>query len=124
LIVWPGIVELHHRRGHRDPALLLDFHPVGRRVPRALSRLHRAGQLDRAAEEQQLLGQRRLARVGVGDDGERASSLDFIGDSSGRHRVVFLGDLVSCSSALRQVAPGAAAGNVGSIVSIVARLSS
>ena len=39
-----------------------------------LARLHRAGDLDRAGEEQQLLGQRRLAGVGVGNDGEGAAA--------------------------------------------------
>ena len=37
-----------------------------------LPRLHRARDLDRAGEEEQLLGERRLARVGVGNDGEGA----------------------------------------------------
>ena len=39
-----------------------------------LARLHRAGDLDRAGEQQQLLGQRRLAGVGVGNDGEGAAA--------------------------------------------------
>ena len=68
-----GVVELHHRARDRDAALLLDLHPVGRRVARALARLDGAGHLDRAAEQQQLLGQRRLARVRVRDDRERAA---------------------------------------------------
>ena len=42
--------------------------------------LHRAGKLDRAAEQQQLLGQRGLARVGVGDDREGAAAGHFPGD--------------------------------------------
>ena len=45
-------------------------------MARALSRLDRAGELDRTAEKQQLLGQRRLAGVGVGDDGEGAPAGD------------------------------------------------
>ena len=40
------------------------------------ARLHRAGELDGAAEQQQLLGERGLARVGVGDDGEGAALFD------------------------------------------------
>ena len=47
-----------------------------------------AGQLDRAGVEQQLLGQRRLAGVGVRDDREGAAAADFGGqpgvDSAGR----------------------------------------
>ena len=41
---------------------------------RALRAANGAGQLDRAGVEQQLLGQRRLAGVGVRDDRERAPS--------------------------------------------------
>ena len=41
---------------------------------RGLARLHAAGDLDRAGEQQQLLGERGLARVGVGDDGEGAAA--------------------------------------------------
>jgi hypothetical protein len=59
-----AVLELHHRAGDRDAALLLHLHPVGGGVARALARLHRAGHQDRAAEQQQLLGQRGLARVG------------------------------------------------------------
>ena len=70
------VVELHDRAGDRDAALLFDFHPVGRRVARALARLDGPRHLDRAPVEQQLLGQRGLARVGVGDDGERPPARD------------------------------------------------
>ena len=66
------VVERHHRRRHRDAALALDLHPVGARAPPLAARLDRAGELDRAAEQQQLLGQRGLAGVGVRDDRERA----------------------------------------------------
>ena len=72
--------ELHHRAGHRDAALLFQRHPVGRRVARGLARLHRAGHLDRAAEQQQLLGQRGLAGVGVGNDREGAAARGFGGN--------------------------------------------
>ena len=81
----PGVVELHHRARHRDAALLLDLHPVRGRVPRALPRLHGAGEQDRAAEEQQLLGQRRLAGVRMGNDRERPSPSDFVNDLATRH---------------------------------------
>ena len=67
------VAELHHRARHRDAALLLDLHPVGGGVPGGLAALHGAGHLDGAAEEKELLGERCLARVGVGDDGERAA---------------------------------------------------
>ena len=42
-----------------------------RRLAAAAAGLHRAGLVDRAAVQQQLLGQRRLAGVRVGDDRER-----------------------------------------------------
>ena len=69
-----AVLHLHHRARDRDAALLLDLHPVGRRVARRLARLHRAGDLDRAGEQQQLLGQRGLAGVGVGNDREGAAA--------------------------------------------------
>ena len=41
-----------------------------------LAPAHRAGELDRAGIQQQLLGQRRLAGVGMRDDGERPAPRD------------------------------------------------
>ena len=79
-----GVLELHHGARHRDAALLLDLHPVRRRVARALARLHGAGHLDRAAVQQQLLGQRRLARVRVRDDRERAPARDVAHEIGGK----------------------------------------
>jgi len=35
-----------------------------------------AGELDRASVKEELFGQRRLSRIGMGDDGERLSALD------------------------------------------------
>jgi hypothetical protein len=62
------IVEGHHRGDDRDPALAFDPHPV--RAGPAPVRLgaNLAGKLNRAAEQQQLFGERRLARVGVGNN--------------------------------------------------------
>jgi hypothetical protein len=68
------VVELQHARRDRDAALLLQLHPVGRRVTRRPPRLHRSRQVDRAAVQQQLLGERRLAGVGVADDGKGAAA--------------------------------------------------
>ena len=45
-------------------------------MPLRLARADGAGHLDRAAVEQQLLGERGLARVGVRDDGEGAAAGD------------------------------------------------
>jgi hypothetical protein len=72
----PGVVELHHRARHRDAALFLDFHPVRGGVTGALPRLDGAREQDRAAEQQQLFGQRRLAGVGVGNDRKGAPASD------------------------------------------------
>ena len=66
------IVKLHRRGRHRDAALLLDLHPVGGGVTRGLAGLHGARLPDRAAVQQQLFGQGRLAGVGVGYDGKGA----------------------------------------------------
>src|SRR6185437_1541515 len=73
----PLVRELHHRGGHGNPALLLQRHPVGRRVARSLAALDRAGHLDRAAEQQQLFGQCGLAGIGVRDDREGAAAPGF-----------------------------------------------
>jgi hypothetical protein len=73
-------VELEFERGRRDrnAALLLERHPVRRRVAACLAAANRAGQLDRPCVEQQLLGQRRLAGIRMRDDGERPSPRDFV----------------------------------------------
>ncbi len=74
-----GVVEGHHRSGHRDAALLLDLHPVRARPAGVAARLDRAGELDRAAKQQQLLGQRRFPGVGVRDDRERPPPRHVVG---------------------------------------------
>ena len=78
-------LEGHDRAGHRDAALLLDLHPVRPRPPRRPARLDLAREMDRAALEQQLFGQRGLARVGMGNDRERAAGR-LIGAGHGRGR--------------------------------------
>ena len=70
-------LELERRRRNRDAALLLELHPVRRRRLAILAASHRPGQLDRAGIQQQLLRERRLAGVGMRDDGERAAPRDF-----------------------------------------------
>ena len=66
------VVEGHDAGRDGDPALAFDLHPV-RPGPAVLATgPHRAGRADRAARQQQVLGQRRLAGVRVGDDGEGA----------------------------------------------------
>jgi hypothetical protein len=46
-------------------------------MARGLARADFAGDLDGAAEPQQLFGQRGLARIGVGNDGKGAAAGDF-----------------------------------------------
>ena len=71
------VLELHHRGGHRDAALLLNLHPVGGGRPGVLLALYLAGLGDGPAVQQKLLGQGSLTGVRVGDDGEGAPALDF-----------------------------------------------
>ena len=59
------IRELHDRRRYGNPPLLLQRHPVGRGMAAGLTTLDRPGELDRAAEQQKLFSQRRLAGVGM-----------------------------------------------------------
>ena len=79
-----GVFELHDRARHRDAALLFHFHPVGCRVSRALARLDRTRELNGAAEQQQLFGQRRLACVRMGNDRERTSLRDVAQEVGGK----------------------------------------
>ena len=71
--VVPLVLELHHARGDRDAALLLELHPVRRRMPRGTPRLDRPGQMDGSAVEEELFRQGRLAGVRMADDREGAT---------------------------------------------------
>ena len=68
------------------PRLLLQLHPVGGGGALVLARGDRPGQLHRAAVEQELLRQRGLAGIRVGDDGEGAAAGDLVVNL---HRGVF-----------------------------------
>ena len=81
-----AILEGHHRGRDRDAALLLDLHPVRARAPPLALGLDLAGEMDRAAEQQQLLGQRGLARVRVRDDREGAPPGGGLGDGGAARR--------------------------------------
>ena len=72
------IVEGHGGGGDGDAALLFDLHPVGGGGAADLVRLHGAGYVDGAAEEEELLGEGGLTGVGVADDGEGAAAADFV----------------------------------------------
>jgi hypothetical protein len=77
-----GVVELEDGRTDRDAALFLQLHPVGGGGALVFAGGDGAGEMDGVAVKQELLGQRRLARVGVRDDREGAAAGDFLG---GRH---------------------------------------
>ena len=82
------VLEGHHRGDDRDAALALDRHPVGLGGAAVALGLDVAGELDRAAEQQQLLGQRGLAGVRMRDDREGAAALDLgrpAASGCGRH---------------------------------------
>ena len=69
-------LEGHHRACDRDTALLLDLHPVGPRAATLAAGLDVAGEPDGPARHQQAFGQRRLAGVGMRDDGEGSPCLE------------------------------------------------
>ena len=72
-----GVVELHDRSGHTDAALLFNLHPVGGGGLLDFVALDGTGHLNLTAEKQQLLGECRLARIGMRDDGKGASAFYF-----------------------------------------------
>ena len=78
-----AIFEGHHRGDDGNAALALDAHPVGAGLAAVGLGAHLAGELDRAAEQQQLFGERGLAGVGMRDDGEGAPTRDRAGFSHG-----------------------------------------
>ena len=81
---WPGVssrlttasavAELQRRRADGDAAGLLHVHPVGHGALAAGLAVDRAGLLDDPGVQRQRLGERRLAGVGVADDGEGAAA--------------------------------------------------
>ena len=70
------IFKLHHRRGDGNAALFFKRHPVGGGVVVACLTLNATRGLNRAAVQQQLLGQRGFARIGVRDDRKGTPPLD------------------------------------------------
>ena len=79
----PSILEGHHRGDDRDAALALDLHPVRAGLDAVLLGLDLAGELDGATEQQQLLGERGLARVRVCDNSKGAAAGDRLGETFG-----------------------------------------
>ena len=82
-----AIGELEHGRGDRDAPLLLHLHPVRADLASLTAGLDVAGLLDRPAVEQELLGERRLAGIGVADDGEGPPPRSFFGRRAHPHSV-------------------------------------
>ena len=72
-----SVIELQDRGADGNAALFFQFHPVGGGGALVFAGGDRAGELHGAAVQQQLFRQRRLARVRMRDDGERAPFLDF-----------------------------------------------
>ena len=70
------MLEGHHRCDDGNAALALDRHPVRAGGAPVTLGLDLPRQHDGAAEQQQLLRQRGLAGIGMGDDGEGAAALD------------------------------------------------
>ena len=74
--------ELQHGGGDGNAAFPLHRHPVGGGVTAVAPGPYAAGQMDGVAVEQQLLGQRGFARIGVGYDGEGAPFVDGFGQTA------------------------------------------
>ena len=70
-------IERHRRSADRNAAILLHLHEIRPRAPRLALGPNLTGHLDRTAVQQELLGQRRLPRVGVRDDREGPATADF-----------------------------------------------
>ena len=79
--------EGHHRGDDGNAALALDLHPVGTGVAAFALGLDLAGEIDGAAEQQQFLGQRGLAGVGMRDDRKRAPARDLGGERRARRGI-------------------------------------
>ena len=65
-----AVGKLHDGRRHGNSTLLLELHPVRGGMAAGLAALHGTGELNGTTKQQQLLRQRRLAGVGMRDDGE------------------------------------------------------
>ena len=91
-----AVFEGHDRRHNRNTARTLDRHPVGARVLLVALGFDLSRELDRAAEQQELFGQRRFASVGVRDDRERAPARDLALHDALRRAAQTCGDLRGC----------------------------
>ena len=76
-----AVGKLHDRRGHRYSPLLFQRHPVRSGMATRLAPLDRAGELDRATEQQQLFSERRFPRIGMGNDCKCSPPTDLTGQT-------------------------------------------
>ena len=81
------VIERHDRGHDRNAALALDRHPVGARGAAIALGFDLAGEIDRTAEQQQLLGQRGLAGVRMRNDRKRAPPVDLRSERRHRNRI-------------------------------------
>ena len=81
-----AVFKLQHGGRHGDAALLFQLHPIARRRALVLVCRHAACELHRAAVEQEFFCERGLARIGVRDDGEGATTRDFAHGLGGQGR--------------------------------------
>ena len=70
------VIELHNRRGDRNPALLFNLHPVGNRVTRRFFPLDRTCKLDRSPIKQEFFSQGGFSRIRMRDDCERPAAFN------------------------------------------------
>ncbi len=79
------VLERHDRGGDRDAPFLLDLHPVRTGAAVFAARLDRAGRTHGAARQQDMLGQRRLTGVRVGDNGEGPTAIGLLREGQFGH---------------------------------------
>ena len=79
-----SVVELEHGGGDGDAALAFEFHPIGSGLAGIFSGGDRTRELDGAAIEEEFFGESGFAGIGVRDDSESATALDFSEHEKGR----------------------------------------
>ena len=72
-----SVVELEDGGGDRNAALPFEFHPIGSGLAGIFSGGDRSSELDRATIEEKFFGESGFAGIGVRDDSESATALDF-----------------------------------------------
>ena len=72
-----SVVELEDGGGDGDAALAFEFHPIGSGLAGIFSGGDRTRELDGATVEEEFFGESGFAGIGVRDDSESATALDF-----------------------------------------------